>query len=351
MKPRMLNQLTGVCAAAVMLAGGLRGLAAPEAGGKDPAWKPALQETAVIKVGQESSAKLNSFCLDRAGNVLACLQSPDANKHAIEVYSPDGKLIKTWPVQVAPQAICVEQDGSILVAGDGRIQRLDAEGKVLATAKTPAANAPPPSDDDFKALAKRYGGDASKAVVEKYKRALTSRRLDVAGLAADGADIFLTGPSALDWSYCVYRVDRNFENPKVIVEKLSGCCGQMDVQVREGKVWIAHNGPHRVQCHDRDGKQLVSFGKQDRKAADGFGGCCEPKNLRLLPGGDLLCADSGPPVAVKRFTAAGKFLGVVALPSYKRGCVRTTVDVSADGRRCYVLDGDDHAIHVFAAKN
>jgi hypothetical protein len=322
-----------------------------EARAKDPAWKPSHSEVAVIKVGKDSKAVLNNFCLDRSGNVLACLQSQAAGKHAVEVYSPEGKLATTWPVEAAPEAICLDKDGAVLVAGGGRIQRFDSAGKVLTSAKTPAADAPLPPDEDLNELAKRFGDGSSEARLKQLKTFLTNRRVQVTGLAVSGDDIFIACPSTKDWSYCVYRIDRNFQNPKLIVEKLGGCCGQMDIQARDGKLWVAFNGRHRVQCHDRDGKLLSSFGKEDRKAADGFGGCCEPKNLRLVANGEVLAAESGPPVAVKRFTAEGKFLGVVAVPTFKMGCVRTTVDVSPDGQRYYVLNGEERAIHVFAAKN
>ncbi len=72
--------------------------------------------------------------------------------------------------------------------------------------------------------------------------------------------------------------------------------------------------------------------RRDRKAADGFGGCCEPKNMRFAPDGSMYLAESGPPVAVKRFTPEGEFLGVVGLPVFKTGCVRVTVEVARDGR-------------------
>lgn len=317
---------------------------------KDPAWKPSHEEVALLKIGTAGSGELNNFCLDQKGNILACQGGRSASKHSILVYSPEGKLTQTWPLETNPEAICLDRDGTVLVAGGGSIHRLSAEGKVLASAKTPSATAALPPDEDLKELAKRFGEGTTEARLKRLKETLSSRRLQVTGLAVSGDDIFISCPSMKDWSYCVHRLDRDFKNPKLIVEKLGGCCSQMDVQAREGKLWIAHNGRHRVQAHDRDGKQITSFGREDRKAADGFGGCCEPKNLRLLPGGEVLAAESGPPVAVKRFTPEGKFLGVVAVPNFRRGCVRTTVDVSADGQRYYVLDGDDHSIHVFAAK-
>ena len=87
------------------------------------------------------------------------------------------------------------------------------------------------------------------------------------------------------------------------------------------------------------------------KASD-FGGCCEPKCLRVLPGGDVLTAESGPPTCIKRFSSTGEFIEVVAVvPGAKGDCVRVTVAASPDGSRYYMLDTTKDVIRVFAAKN
>jgi hypothetical protein len=142
------------------------------------------------------------------------------------------------------------------------------------------------------------------------------------------------------------------QEPKLVVEKLRGCCGQMDIQAHDGKLWIPHNARHTVESHDRDGKELSKFGKAGKVKAADFGGCCEPKNLRVLPNGDILVAESGPPTCIKRFTADGKFKEVVAVVANAKGdCVRVTVEVSPDGHQCYMLDTTRDAIRVFAARS
>jgi len=83
----------------------------------------------------------------------------------------------------------------------------------------------------------------------------------------------------------------------------------MDVQSHDGKLWIPHNARHTVESHDRDGNELAKFGKAGRVKANDFGGCCEPKNMRVLSNGDILAAESGPPTCIKRFSASGKFIG------------------------------------------
>jgi hypothetical protein len=138
----------------------------------------------------------------------------------------------------------------------------------------------------------------------------------------------------------------------MVVDKLRGCCGQMDIQSHDTALWIPHNARHAVESHDRDGKELSKFGTEGRVKASDFGGCCEPKNLRVLSNGDILAAESGPPTCIKRFSATGKFKEVVALVDNPSGnCVRVTVEISPDGKQFYLLDTTRDAIRIFAAKH
>ena len=327
---------------------------------KDPAWQPSHKETAVIRMGSENGRKLrHNFCVNKDGNLLACCggKYTPAKKSAeliteltaIKVFSPEGKLLETWPLDFQPQAICVQPTGTVIVGGKGRLTKLDASGKTLLTGTSPALDQPPMSDDEIAALLKKEKQSASE--LERYKKSLANRRNDITGLAATDQDLFVACAAPKGFAYAVYRVDQEFKNPKLVVDKLGGCCGQMDIAARDGKLWVAHNGRHRVECYDRDGKKLATFGRTDRKAADGFGGCCEPKNLRIASNGDVFTTESGPPVAIKRFTPEGKFLGVIATPTFENGCVRVTVDISPDGKQFYLLDTGADAVHVFTVRN
>lgn len=324
---------------------------------KDPAWQASHKETALIRVSErKTSGLLHNFCINPDGNILACWGGTSssvrrgasaAEPTCIKVLSPEGMLLATWPLDFQPQAVCVNPTGQVIVGGKGRLAKLDAEGKVLLTGSSPALAQPVMTDEEILAMLKEWKRPASE--LAQYREAMQNRRNDITSLAANGQEVFVACAAPKGYAYAVYRVDADFKNPKLLVDKLSGCCAQMDIAEREGKVWVAHNGRHRVECFDQDGKKLSSFGKTDRRAADGFGGCCEPKNIRITKRGDILAAESGPPVAIKRFTPEGKFLGVVAVPTFETGCVRVTVDVSLDGDTFYLLDTGGDVIHTFAA--
>jgi len=344
---------------AMMLSASQSQNAADRARAKDPAWKPALEQVGLIQVGDgKGPAVLKNFCLNAEGNILACIAPPQpdrpgtsgsASRPGIRVYSPAGELLKTLPLDIRPGAICVAKGGTIFVAGEGQILKLDADGKVLASAASPVASVPVVMSDEMRQMLKESGRSNAEEL-ERLKATMEKRRGDVTGLAATDEDVFMAVPSPNDFTYCVYRFDHELQNPKLVVEKLRGCCGQMDVQAHDGKLWIPHNARHRVESHDRDGNELATFGKAGRVKAADFGGCCEPKNMRILPSGEILVAESGPPTCIKRFSADGEFIEVVATVSGKGDCVRVTVEASADGSRYYMLDTTRDAIRVFGGK-
>ncbi|MBE0542563.1 MAG: hypothetical protein IH623_14475 [Verrucomicrobia bacterium] len=318
--------------------------AAAAARAKDPAWKPSCQEVDLIQIGDKKKpGTLRNFCLNAEGNILACFGK------AIRVYSPKGELLKTLPLEIQAGAICVAKDGSIFAAGDGRVLKLNADGKVLASAVSPVASEPVTITKEIEEMLKQSG----RPIKEERERMLTSlekRRTDVAGLAATEQDVFMAVGAPSDFTYRVYRFNHALENPKLVVEKLRGCCGQMNIQSHADNLWIPHNARHQVESRDRDGKELAKFGKAGRVKPSDFGGCCEPKCMRVLPNGEILAAESGPPTCIKRFSATGKFIEVIAAVETKGDCVRVTVEMSPDGKRYYLLDTTRDAIRVFAAK-
>ena len=323
-----------------------RGAAAARA--KDPAWKPSTEEVDPIQIGDSKTrGALKNFCLNAEGNILACFAG---HAPGIRVYSPEGKLLNTFPLDIKPAVICAATDGSIFVAGDGQLLKLDAAGKVLASAASPVAAAPVEITKETEEMLARSKRN-SKEQLDRMKASFTQRRSEVTGLAATEQDVFMAVPTPNEFTFRVYRFDQALQNPKLVVEKLRGCCGQMDIQARDAKLWIPHNGRHAVEARDRDGKELSKFGKGGKVKAEDFGGCCEPKNMRTLANGDILVAESGPPLCIKRFSASGKFLGVVALVDGKSECLRVTVEASPDGSSYYLLDTKRDAIRVFKAKS
>lgn len=335
--------------------------AAAAARAKDAAWKASCKQVGLIQVGDSRNpSALKNFCLNKEGNILACFagtgkSSDPKNASGIRVYSPGGELLKTLPLEIKPEAVCVASDGTIFAAGEGRLLKLDETGKVLASAESPVAKETVVMGQDVEDMVKEMTKQTKRSFKDELARMKTSlenRRSNVTGVAVTGQDVFMAVPAPSDFSFRVYRFNRDLAEPKLVVEKLRGCCGQMDIQSHDDKLWIPHNARHKVESHDRDGKELTKFGKEGRVKASDFGGCCEPKNLRVLADGDILAAESGPPTCIKRFSADGKFKEVIAVVDASKGdCVRVTVERSPDGSKYYMLDTTKGAIRVFASKS
>jgi hypothetical protein len=194
-------------------------------------------------------------------------------------------------------------------------------------------------------LSQQFKGreDAEKQIRERISR--STRTSTYTGIAVADNDLFLVC-SAPGYSYSAWRTTHDVEDAKLVVKGLRGCCGQMDCQTDGRDLWIPVNGEHLIYHYDRDGKVINKFGKRDAEAADGFGGCCEPKNLRIGADGYVYCAQSGPPVCVKRYTPDGKFQDTACFPLYETGCVRASVDLAGD--RIFLLSPNEGSIYVFA---
>ena len=322
---------------------------AAESRKNDSSWAPKTKEVALIQVGDKNSpGSLKNYCLNKDGNILALLGNE------IRVYSADGKLVKKIPTEIKAGAICVGKDDNIFIGGEGKVFKLSPEGKVLASAASPVASEPVKMTKETEEMVREMSKETRQPFEQelaKMKTNLENRRSEVMGIASTGDDIFMTVPSVTDFSFRVYRLTQALEEPKLVVEKLRGCCGTMDVQAHNGTMWIPHNARHAIENYDRDGKQLAKFGKSGKVKPADFGGCCEPKCIRVLPDGDILAAESGPPTCIKRFSADGKFKEIVALVEDTKGdCVRVTVAASPDASKFYMLDTTRDAIRVFAAK-
>ena len=262
---------------------------------------------------------ISTFCMTRNGNLLAC----DAEAKEIKVIDPVGKLLGRWKLEFAPYSIEACPDGSVYVAGQGVVAKLDKTGKVLKTVEADGEN---------------------------FTKAKSS------GITATGKELFVAFGSG--WSLrsrsLIVRFDRELGQATVIVEDLRGCCQRLDMVARDGFLYVAENARHRVIKYDRNGEVLAKWGERDRKNVEGFGSCCNPMNLYFGPKGELYTAESGLG-RIKRYSIDGKFLALVGYVGVERfsragrlaaSCSNITLAVSKDESRIYVLDFKDNIIRV-----
>ena len=269
------------------------------------------EEIGTIAASKDTKCKrLSNFCMNADGNLLVC----DEAGGVVRVITPKDELKATWKMPFQPQAICARSDGTAIVAGRGKVAVVGKDGKVTKTGEIPSA----------------------------------SRYSSAAGAATIGDDVFVCAYGGRT-GFSVYRFNSKLGDRKEIVKGLRGCCGQQDITSDGKSLYVAECARHRVVKYDRNGKMISSFGKRDRTGVEGFGGCCEPKNLCFGPDGDLYTGSSAN-ARIKRYTPDGKFVCIVGSPKSTRGCLRVTLAISKDGSRIYFLDSGKNVIRVMGGK-
>jgi hypothetical protein len=261
----------------------------------------------VGSVGLSAATKVkepSGFCLDPDGNLLI---AGEADKSIVRA-TQDDQLLGRYSVSFAPQCIDSMANGSILVAGQGRIAVLDAAGKEIRSGKVP--------------------NNASCTAITHW-----------------GEDIFVCASGAS--GFAIIRFGLDLKEPLRIVSGLSGCCGQLDICAREGGVYVALNSAFTIARYSREGRKISSFKHEDAKKPDYFGeGCCEPKNLTITPDGVIYAAASSP-MLVNKYSLDGKFLGRAGkLADADGSCVKVTVGVTKDGTKLYMLDTSNSVVRL-----
>lgn len=317
MKPSVLFMRTVILPVAL-------GLAVGTGASAQSADAPTHEEVDPIGLDDdEPFQNLVTFCMTEDEHLLAC----DTGARAVRKLAPEGGTLAQWKLDFAPHAVHACDDGTVYVAGQGLVAKLDRTGRVQA-----------------RATAAELGFPAGKP----------------SGITATDEDVFLC--VGFGWSLrsksSVVRLDRDLRTAKTILQDLRGCCQRLDIVAKDGALYIAENARYRVLKCDRDGTLLAKWGRQDRVNIEGFGSCCNPMNLCFGPKGELYTAESGLG-RIKRYTPHGEFLGLVGHVGVDRfnragrlaaSCSNISIAITKDGSRVYVLDFKDNLIRVLAPK-
>lgn len=344
-----------------------------------------------------SAVRLNTFCLDGVGNILACVSGPSGTPHLLQTYGPDGDLLREVELEFRLTAVNPAPDGTIFVAGSGKVGRVSADGKVMSVADAPHLGDPETMRQQVEAQAKKQLSEitasfrqqveqiekriaaiqeveesertktdqARLATFENQKKlyqeqcdvmeqqfsqmlntdTLLEQKRGVTSLAVNSRDLFLCCHSLEGYGYEVWRLTHEFSDPQKVVQNLGGCCGQCDIQATEKHLVLAENTKFKVALLDRDGNREVSFGERDRVSPQGFGSCCNPMNVRCCADGDVLTAESSIGT-IKRFSSTGEFLGVVGKAKIGGGCKHVALGFDATLNRYYMMNVDQAHICV-----
>ena len=356
------------------------------------------RQTRTISV-DTSSGKILGFCTLGAGRLAlltgtaspygaARVKGDDAVESRLVWLAADGQEERAVPLDFVPRSVTTAPDGSLWVAGDASIAHLSATGEILATAESPHFTLEPEGREEFLAEAKARHelllkqileslqqqtdtvaeleqkqegepGFAPSEMIERVKEncqsikqsvetmsSMTDEKIlekelarlrQIHRIAATADNVFIVAQQPTGYGYSVWRCGSDLSSPVRIVEGLSGCCGQMDIQAVAGGLAIAENSRHHVRLVDIEGEEIRTFGgRSEADITKGFGGCCNPMNTCLDNTGCLLTSESNG--LVKRYSLDGEMQEVIGVADVESGCKNSSIGLSADGSSLYYLD-------------
>jgi hypothetical protein len=365
-----------------------------------------VQARKIAVQGEHSGNRLQTLCVSTSGEIIALVglsRYGSAERDVpseVQVFSPEGEKQRSWKVAFAAQTINVDAKGHIFVAGSGKLAEFSPTGSPLAEIDLPhvaevlkdAEGLRQRAEEQLKAEKQSY-----QAMVDQYVKAkdelekkdkekltaqekaqlqmyaaqlkafenskkfyesrtvdevvkdLTARVRTVNAVTATDRDVFIATGESKGYGYAIWRMTRDYKEPKQILKNIGGCCGQMDIQARGNELYVAENTRHQVGRYDRDGKRLGSFGKRGRDGdPECFGSCCNPMNCCIAKDGSVYTAESEG--HIKHFSADGKFLGPVGSAKISGGCKNVGIGVSPDGETVYFCDQPGSAIIILSRK-
>jgi len=173
--------------------------------------------------------------------------------------------------------------------------------------------------------------------IESQVASLIKSKMKISSISSNADNVFVATRGIKGYGYVVWKMTNEFSAGEVIVEGLSGCCGQMDVQCCPNGLFVAENSRHRVVRYDDKGEEITKWGKQDRTGVEGFSSCCNPMNVCFNATNEVFTAESGTG-RIKRYDADGKFVAYVGDVDLVPGCKNVSIAVSPDSDRVYMLD-------------
>lgn len=250
---------------------------------------------------------LDGIALDGADLVYAL------GDDQIRVIGTDGRLVRHWPVADTTQCLTAGPDGSVYVAGAGRVDVYDRAGVRTGG----------------------FGiGDAAKAA-------------SLTAIKVVGQDIIVADASAR----IIWRTDqagrvlgRIGDQNKTKAFILPN--GALDLAVdASGTVHATDTGRHQVTAWALDGRPVRAFGKFGMIDPSDFVGCCNPVNVALTPDGKVVTAEKMI-ARVKVFEPDGRLLALIGPEHFDPMCTRIHLAVDSHGR-IYAADPVRRTITVF----
>lgn len=265
--------------------------------------------------------------------------------------------------------IATDSKDRIYVAGDKLIRTFDDKGELLSEIKLP---------DSATSLAIADNGDIYVAIrdhIEVYNQ----KGKQVSKWNSIGKNAIITAIAVYKDNIFIANAGEKIVQRYDVKENLINLIGKknpdkgisgfiipspyFDLSVpNDGLLRVVNPGNHKIETYTFDGDLLSSWGKTSLEI-DGFGGCCNPVNISILPDGKFITCEKGIP-RIKIYSEKGDFIGVVAgaesfantvgihNPEICKEDSTKALDVAVDSKaRILVLDPVEKTVRIFISKS
>ncbi len=258
-------------------------------------------------------------------------------------------------------AVAFDAQGALYVGGDSAVRKFDANGQVEW--ELPVGGAPTALAVDstglvlvgLKGRVKRYWGSEQRPpLVPEGKRTW------VTSIAATPTEVFVADAGnrrilRYDASGALLGEIAGMDEARGI-PAITVPSAHLDVEIAPppesglyapSELLVVNPGRRSIQYHSlADGALLKSWGVGSN-GLEGFGGCCNPTDIALLPDGRVVTAEKGIP-RVKVYSGDGALLSVIVPPEgFDPHTEGIDIDADASGRVA-VLDPERHIVRLYA---
>jgi len=252
------------------------------------------------RIGEMGAPGAKGARFEESARAVACTSDGFwylAGDQEIHAFDSEGKQVGAWPTSLPAWSLAVDRGGRIWAGEQGQVEVFSPEGHLQDTWQN-----------------------------EKLFGFLTA-------IAVGERDIFVADAR----SRWIHRFDHNrgFVNHIGDHHRKGGFHipnGVLDFAVDlDGTVVVANPGMHRVERYTPDGESLGYFGRFGQHDPESFPGCCNPTNLALGPGGQVVVSEKAGP-RVKVYDPHGKLMAVVAAgDDFDLGCKNMDLAVDTEG--------------------
>jgi sugar lactone lactonase YvrE len=205
----------------------------------------------------------DAIAVSKAGDVVVAVAE------TVHFFDAENTPLRQITLESSANALAFDEEGRLLVGLVDTLVRLDAEG----------------------AIEHRWPSLTGKA--------------HITSIATQGPDIVVA--DAGNRTVIGYRGD----DETFRIENFVLPSPYFDVSIdKDGTLWVAHTGRHRIEAYDMTGQLIRQWGRVGM-SLPGFSGCCNPSHFAVAPDGRFFTSEKGLH-RVKIYDNDGELIGAVA---------------------------------------